>query len=371
MTTISSPLDKSDADGLPIFNRSVLGQMSGVVRQLSRAEFLTWTAAERGRINANGSGISQNGDRVQILDEPVERIWSIGVDADSSNAAKVRFPNGATLTLGHESFVVSLTTGAPTDVQPDGNMKWDQATGLYYISALSQWSVGQQLPGTGSGAGAPSLGFLSGAITTGGAVLSLLVGSDPAPSTFVSIKVGAGDAIDVLQSTDDGATFTAIVSNVMADATYSFNLFGEGVQKVKLVKVSGSGTSLYASGPYIAQPTALKGRARRLYLDYPGRSLTLADTAFDLLTATSAGNTIMVMPKMATMGYVRDALNPIELMFTFYNEGLGALQVNSAQATPGTNDVAFDWRGLPPGTWDKDTGPVSIISNGVDSYVRL
>lgn len=59
------------------------------------------------------------------------------------------------------------------------------------------------------------------------------------------------------------------------------------------------------------------------------RPLVRADSRGGIITSTIPGTTILTLPTMAQLGYVRNATNPMELFFLFQRGGLGPLFVNS------------------------------------------
>lgn len=205
-------------------------------------------------------------------------------------------------------------------------------------------------------------------VTSPGVVIPLAVNGDTAPPCFVSLQVGVGDTIDVTQSTNGGTSYTAMISGVTANAVYSMNHFSEGVTHVKVTKVSGTGVSKYATGPYVSQPVAFLGRIPRRHVAVGSRSISLSDTTAGILSATSAGATELVLPTFASLGWTRDTVNPTELVLLFQNIGDGPFSVVSAQATPGTNDVTIQWNDLEPSTWVKNGPIVTLVTTGLNKW---
>lgn len=114
------------------------------------------------------------------------------------------------------------------------------------------------------------------------------------------------------------------------------------------------------------------GRFRIRYINATGRTLTLDDTSAGCICTPSAGNTELIIPTFATLGWTRLTTGDIiELVYSFQNVGTGFVSVVSSQAVVGTDDVAIDWRGMPPNSWAQNGDIVSIRTNGVNSWVRM
>jgi hypothetical protein len=148
MTTIASSLAKGD-DGLPLINRSSLAQISGVTKQLTRAEFNAAVTAERARIAANSVGLYQNGERLDIIGEAGSRIWTLttgGTDAANaaaSHANVVSLGLGKTVTLAADSNVALSAAGQPASgTGTNGDISVDFAAQLYYTKAAGAWGTG-------------------------------------------------------------------------------------------------------------------------------------------------------------------------------------------------------------------------------------
>lgn len=118
------------------------------VHVLTRAEFVAAVAAQRGFIADLGLNGWIQGERVQIVGEAGERIWTAGGAGTASHARLVEFPNGAQILLSSDDNTVTRTSGAPSGSSTtSGDKRWDQATGLVY-TWTSSWDAGVLLPGT-------------------------------------------------------------------------------------------------------------------------------------------------------------------------------------------------------------------------------
>lgn len=72
-------------------------------------------------------------------------------------------------------------------------------------------------------------------------------------------------------------------------------------------------------------PALQFGAVPRLYINAPGRDLTLSDTRSGILTSASSGTTIFKIPTMYAMGFVRNAANPMEITLLLQRGGTGPL----------------------------------------------
>lgn len=108
-------------------------------------------------------------------------------------------------------------------------------------------------------------------------------------------------------------------------------------------------------------PLTKLGSIDRLYINV-GRDLTLADMRTGIITSTSAGNIVLVLPTFAALGWTRNAATPRELIFLFERDGLGPLFVNPSAG------VTITWNDLNP-TYLPKNSLVSLRTIGDNLWV--
>ncbi len=140
MSTIGSSLSKGE-DGTALINPSVLNQIAGLPKDLTRSAFDAAVTQERARITNNGTGVWNNGEKISILGELGTRIWFVGGSAAASHARNVSF-QGRTYTLAGDANVFGATNGAPSSgTGANGDIMVDVNAGLCYgPKANGTWS---------------------------------------------------------------------------------------------------------------------------------------------------------------------------------------------------------------------------------------
>lgn len=145
MSTIGSSLSKGE-DGTGLINPSVLNQIAGLAKDLTRTAFNAAVTQERANITNNGAGIWNDGEKISIFGEVGTRIWFMGTSASLSHARNVLYL-GKTYALTGDANVFGPTVGTPASgTGVNGDILVDGSSGLMYgPKASGTWPAGVAL----------------------------------------------------------------------------------------------------------------------------------------------------------------------------------------------------------------------------------